>query len=305
MIKGEKIWLNGKLVPWEDVKVHIVSETFSYGLGVFEGIRCYKTDRGLAIFRLREHMERFLNSAKVLFLTIPYSVDALVQAAREAVKANDFAHGCYIRPMAYLSTYGETGWDFRKASVDVAIAVWDWGSYIDKRAQTEGMRVKTSSYTRHHPNVSMTKSKANANYLNFILAKGEALRMGFDEALLLDVNGFVAEGPVENIFMVRNGDIFTPPLAYILDGITRDTVLKIAEDDGILTREEFMTRDQLYTSDEVFFCGTAAEITPVREIDLISIGSGKPGPITRHLIERFFNIVLAKEKEYLNWLSFV
>lgn len=305
MIKGKKIWLNGAMVPWDNVKVHIISDTFSYGIGVFEGIRCYRTDKGLAIFRLRDHMERFLNSAKALFLTIPYSVDELVLAAREAVMANDFEQGCYLRPMAYVSTYAETGWDFRKASVDVAIAVWDWGAYMSQEAKAEGMRVKTSSYTRHHPNVFMTKSKSNANYLNFILAKGEALRMGFDEALLLDVNGFVAEGPVENIFMVKGGTIFTPPLTYILGGITRDTLLKIAQDDGIFVRQEFMTRDQLYTSDEVFFCGTAAEITPVREIDFISIGKGKPGPITTHMTKRFFDVVLAREDNYLNWLSFV
>jgi branched-chain amino acid aminotransferase len=305
MIKGEKIWLNGELVLWDQVKVHIVSETFSYGMGVFEGIRCYSTGKGLAVFRLHEHMERFLSSAKILFLTVPYSTDELVSAVRETVKANHFERGCYIRPMAYVSTYGETGWDFRKSAIDVAIAVWDWGAYISEKAQAEGMRIKTSSYTRHHPNILMTKSKSNANYLNFILAKGEALRMGFDDALLLDVNGFVAEGPVANVFMVKKGEILTPPLAYILGGITRDTVLTLAKDEGLICREEFITRDQLYTADEVFFCGTAVEITPVREIDFIAVGQGKPGPITKHLRERFFGTVRGQDDRYQEWLSFV
>jgi branched-chain amino acid aminotransferase len=304
MIKGKKIWLNGKMVDWEEVKVHIISETFSYGYGVFEGIRCYKTDGGRAVFRLREHMERLINSARVLFLNIPYSLDDLIRAAHETVKANDFEE-CYIRPMVYVSTYGETTWDFRKAAVDVAIAIWDWGVYINDKALTEGIRVKTSSYTRHHVNVNMTKSKANGNYLNFALARGEALRMGFNEALLLDVNGFVAEGPVENVFMVKRGEMITPPLAYILEGITRDSILTIAKDQGINCREEFFTRDQLYIANEAFFCGTAAEVTPVCEVDYITIGSGKPGPITKKLSNLFFDVVRGRNEKYLKWLSLV
>jgi len=304
MIKGGKIWLNGRLVDWEHVKVHIVSETFNYGYGVFEGIRCYETKGGRAIFRLRDHMERLIRSARVLFLNIPYSQDDLIQAAREAVKANDFKE-CYLRPMVYISSYGESTWDFRKASVDVAIAVWDWGTYINEKALTEGIRVKTSSYTRHHVNVNMTKSKANGNYMNFCLARGEALRLGFDEALLLDVNGFVAEGPVENVFMIKRGEIITPPLSCILEGLTRDSVLKLAADQGILCREEFFTRDHLYGAEEVFFCGTAAEVTPVSEIDYITIGSGKPGPITKKLSDLFFDVVHGRKEKYTEWLSFV
>jgi len=304
MIKGKKIWVNGRLIGWDEAKVHIVSETFSYGLGVFEGIRCYNTERGQAIFRLRDHLQRLQNSAKLVFLKIPFSTDDLLDAARETVMANDFRE-CYVRPMVYISSYGETGWDFRSAVVDVAIAVWDWGAYLGEKSKIEGMRVKTSSYTRHHPNVFMTKSKANANYLNFILAKGEALRLGFDEALLLDVNGFVAEGPVENVFMVKKGEVITPPLAYILEGITRDTVLQIGKNAGICCREECITRDQLYTADEVFFCGTAAEVTPVREIDFITIGSGSPGPITKELTRLFFDVVRGKDPRYLSWLCFV
>jgi branched-chain amino acid aminotransferase len=304
MIKGKKIWLNGSLADWEDVKVHIVSETFSYGYGVFEGIRCYKTQKGRAIFRLSEHMERLINSARILFLNIPYSRGNLIQGAKEAVRANDFEQ-CYLRPMVYVSTYGESTWDFRKAKVDVAIAVWDWGAYLNEKALVEGIRVKTSSYTRHHVNVNMTKSKANANYLNFALARGEALRMGFDEALLLDVNGFVAEGPVENIFMVKRGELITPPLIHILEGITRDSVLTIAQNQGLSCREELFTRDQLYTADEVFFCGTAAELTPVAEIDYIAIGTGKPGPITKKLSNLFFEIVHGTDEKYLEWLTYV
>ncbi|MDB4444233.1 branched-chain amino acid transaminase [bacterium] len=301
MIKGKKIWLNGAVVDWGEVTVHIVSDTFSYGYGVFEGIRCYRTDEGRAIFRLREHIERLFNSAKVMFLNIPYAQDDLIDAAREAVKANDFEE-CYLRPMVYISTYGETTWDFRDASVDVAIAVWDWGEYIDKKALTEGIRIKTTSYTRHHINVAMTKSKSNANYTNFILARGEALRAGFDEALLLDVNGCVAEGPVENVFMVKKGEIITPPLTYILEGITRDSVLTLARDQGIPCREVFFTRDQLYNADEVFFAGTAAEITPVTNIDDIAVGSGKPGPITRKITNLFFDAVHGKDEGYSGWL---
>jgi len=301
MIKGKKIWLNGTVVDWGEVTVHIVSDTFSYGYGVYEGIRCYATDEGRAVFRLREHIERLFNSARVMYLNIPYDQNELIDAARQAVKANDFKE-CYLRPMVYISTYGETTWDFRDASVDVAIAVWDWGEYIDKKALTEGLRIKTSSYTRHHINVAMTKSKANANYTNFILARGEALRAGFDEALLLDVNGCVAEGPVENVFMVKKGEIITPPLTYILEGITRDSVLTLARDQGIPCREVFFTRDQLYNADEVFFAGTAAEITPVTNIDDITVGTGKPGPITGKIMNLFFDTVHGKDESYSGWL---
>jgi branched-chain amino acid aminotransferase len=304
MVKGKKIWLNGKIVDWDQGVVHIISDTFSYGYGVFEGIRCYKTSKGSAVFRLHEHMERLINSGRVLFLNIPYSRDELVEAAREAVGANDFEE-CYLRPMVYVSTYAESTWDFRKARVDVAIAVWDWGNYMNESALSEGIRVKTSSYTRHHVNIHMTKAKANANYLNFILARGEALRLGFEEALLLDVNGCVAEGPVENVFMVKDGELITPPLTFILQGITRDSVLTLARGLGMKCREELFTRDQLYTADEVFFAGTAAELTPVREIDFIGIGTGKPGPITRKLSTLFFDVVHGKEEVYSNWLTLV
>lgn len=302
MIKGKKIWLNGKIVDWDNVKVHIVSDTFSYGYGVFEGIRCYKTDEGPAVFRLAEHIARLKNSARLLYLNIPFANDELIAAALAAVRVNDF-EACYIRPMAYISSYGETGWDFRKAQVDVAIAVWDWGNYLKGDARTRGLRVKTSSYRRHHIDVNPTKAKANANYLNFIQARAEALRSGFDEALLLDVNGFVAEGPVENIFMVRKGELITPPLTYILEGITRDSILTIAKDRGITCREEFFTRDQLYSADEVFFCGTAAEVAAVREIDHIGIGSGEPGAITQQLTELFFAAAHGRDARYAEWLS--
>jgi branched-chain amino acid aminotransferase len=304
MIKGKKIWLNGELVAWDEVKVHIISDTFNYGYGVFEGIRCYKTEQGRAIFRLKEHIERLINSARILFLNIPYSSDELMKATKEAVKANDFDQ-CYIRPLVYISTYAQSTWDFRKALVDVAIAVWDWGHYINPKVLTEGLRVKTSSYSRHHINSVMTKAKANANYINFCLARGEALRAGFDEGLLLDVNGFVAEGPVENIFMVKGGEIITPPLTYVLEGITRASVLNLATDQGIHCREEYFTRDQLYTAEEAFFCGTAAEITPICEVDYISIGSGKPGPLTKRITDLFFSTVHGKQKKFQSWLTFI
>jgi branched-chain amino acid aminotransferase len=304
MIKGKKIWLNGKIVDWDEAKIHIISDTFSYGYGCFEGIRCYKTEKGQAVFRLPEHIDRLFNSARILFLNIPYSKDDLITAVLESVRANDFS-SCYVRPLVYVSTYAESTWDFRKAKVDVAIAVWDWGDYMNKDALTNGIRVKTSSYTRHHVNVIMTKAKANANYINFILARGEALRAGFDEALLLDVNGCVAEGPVENIFMAKKGELITPPLTYILEGITRDSVLTLAKDQGIACREECFTRDQLYSAQEVFFCGTAAEVTPIREIDYISIGNGKVGPVTKKIMDLFFNVAHGKVEKYYEWLHFV
>jgi branched-chain amino acid aminotransferase len=304
MIKGKKIWLDGDMVNWDDAKVHIVSDTFNHGYGVFEGIRCYKTERGRGVFRLREHIERLFNSAKILFLKIPYSPDTLTSAVIESIKANDF-EACYVRPIVYISTYGESTWDFRKARVNVAIAVWDWGYYMREDALTNGIRVKTSSYSRHHINVAMTKAKANANYINFILARGEALRAGFDEALLLDVNGCVAEGPVENVFMVKEGKMVTPPLTYILEGITRDSILQLARNEGIECQEQFFTRDQLYSADEIFFCGTAAEVTPVREIDDIPIGKERPGDITRKIMSLFFDVAHGKVENYFKWLSFV
>lgn len=292
------------MVDWEEAKIHIISDTFSYGYGCFEGIRCYMTSKGQAIFRLQEHIDRLLNSARILFFNIPYTREEIVAAVMQSVRANDFK-ACYIRPVIYVSTYGENTWDFRKAKVDVAIAVWDWGTYLKKDAIENGIRVKTSSYNRHHLNVTTTKAKANANYMNFIFARGEALRSGFDEALLLDVNGCVAEGPVENVFMVRRSEIITPPRTYILEGITRDSILTLAKDEGIRCREEFFTRDQLYIADEAFFCGTAAEITPIREIDYITIGNGEVGSVTRKIIVLFFAVVQGKVERYLNWLSFV
>ena len=304
MIKGKKIWLNGEMVEWEEATVHVVSETFSYGYGVFEGIRCYSTEKGSAVFRLREHMERLIASARSLYMSIPYSLDELMIAARETISANGF-NECYLRPYAYVSSFGACKWDFSQAKVDVAIAAWDWGNYISEEALSNGIRVKTSSHARHHPNAIMTKSKANGNYINFILARGEALRDGFDEALLLDMNGFVAEGPVENVFAVKKGKLFTPPLSYILEGITRDSIITLARDLSIPYGEEFFARDYIYNADEVFFCGTAAEITPVCEIDHIKIGSGKPGDLTTALSRLFFDAVHGKSDHYADWLSFV
>ena len=302
MIKGTRIWRNGEMVDWEEVTVHIISETFSYGIGVFEGIRCYQTDQGPAVFRLREHIQRLLNSGKILYLQIPYSAEELQAAVTETVRANKF-QACYVRPMVYISTYGGSTWDLRTAKVDVAVAAWDWGQYIDDRTKDKGLRVKTSSYTRHHPNVHMTKAKANANYLNFALARGEALRAGFDEALLLDPQGLVAEGPVENVFMVKEGRIMTPPLTSILEGITRDTVLRLAEEAGLECREAPFSRDQILTADEAFFCGTAAEVAPIGEIDEVTIGQGRPGPITLKIKELFFRAALGRDEKHSDWLT--
>ena len=304
IIKGKKIWLNGKMVDWEEAKVHIISDTFCYGYGVFEGIRCYKTGEGRAVFRLRDHLERLIKSGLVLYLNIAYSLDELTEAVHETVKANQFEE-CYIRPMVYVSSYYESGGDFRNIVPDVAIAVWDWGHYYDEKTLTKGIRVKTASYARHHVNIHMTKSKAFANYLNFALARGEAIRAGFREGLLLDTNGCVAEGSVDNVFMVKKGELITPPLTHILAGITRDSVMMIAKDQGIPCREELFTRDQLYMADEVFFTGTAAEIAPISEVDYIQIGDGTPGPITKELAELFFDAARGNNENYSQWLSFV
>ena len=303
MIKGTRIWHNGDMKDWDQVKVHIVSETFSYGVGVFEGIRCYKTGKGPAVFRLREHLERLKNSGRILYFNIPYSVDQLEKAVLDTVRANGF-QACYIRPMVYISTYGESTWDFRTAKIDVAVAVWDWGGYMDGEEGAKGLRVKTSSHTRHHPNIHMTKAKANANYLNFALARGEALRAGCDEALLLDPQGHVAEGPVENVFMVKKGVVYTPPLTNILEGITRDTVLTLAQDQGFQCREEFFSRDWLLTADEAFFCGTAAEVTPIAELDHQPLGQC-PGPVTARIRELFFQAAEGRSTEHQEWLSYV
>ncbi|MBU4266790.1 MAG: branched-chain amino acid transaminase [Candidatus Altiarchaeales archaeon] len=298
----DKIWMNGKLVDWKDAKIHVLTHALHYGSGVFEGIRCYKTDRGPAVFRLREHMKRLENSAKIYMKEIPYSVDELCKATKDLIKANKL-DACYIRPIAYRG-YGEMGLNPTNAPVDVTIAVWPWGTYLGEDGLKNGIRAKISSFQRISPNILPSGAKASGQYINSILAKLEALDTGYDEAILLDSRGFVSEGPGENLFMVKDGIIYTPPEhASILAGITRDAVMKMARDMGYEVKEIDITRGMLYLADEAWFTGTAAELTPIREIDGRKIG--KPGPITKKLQEKFFDTVKGKVKEYEDWLDYV
>ena len=298
----DKIWMNGKLVDWKDAKIHVLTHALHYGSGVFEGIRCYKTDRGPAVFRLKEHMKRLENSAKMYMKKIPYSVDELCKATKDLIKANKL-DACYIRPIAYRG-YGEMGLNPTNAKVDVAIAVWPWGTYLGEEGLKNGIRAKISSFQRISPNILPSGAKASGQYINSILAKLEVLDVGYDEAIMLDSRGFVSEGPGENLFMVKDGVIYTPPEhASILAGITRDAVMKMARDMGYEVKETDITRGMLYLADEAFFTGTAAELTPIREIDGRKIG--KPGPITKKLQEKFFDTVKGKAKEYEDWLDYV
>lgn len=298
----QKIWMDGKLVEWGEAKVHVLTHALHYGSGVFEGIRCYKTVKGPAVFRLREHMERLHNSAKVYFMEIPYSVQELSNATKELIKANGLEE-CYIRPIVFRG-YGEMGLNPTNAPIQTAIAVWPWGTYLGEEGLKKGIRAKISSLQRINPNMLPTKAKCTANYANSILAKLEALNAGYDEAILLDYRGLVSEGPGENLFIVKDGVIYTPPEhASILEGITRDSAIKIARDLGYEAVVTDMTRGCLYVADEAFFTGTAAEITPIREIDGYKIG--KPGKITRAIQDKFFKITKGKEKKYEPWLDFV
>lgn len=297
---GKAIWMDGKLVPWQEANVHILTHTLHYGLSLFEGIRLYKTRKGPAIFRLADHIERLFRSALIAKMEIPFSRDEMEQAVLDTVKANGYEE-CYIRPLVYLGL-GKRGLNNIGAPVHVSVAVWPWGAYLGEEGLKKGIRAKTSSYTRHHVNVSLTKAKIAGNYVNSQLAKREVVELGFDEAVLLDPQGYVAEGTGENIFIVRGGALKTPPLGAVLEGLTRDSVMVIARDQGLKVREELFTRDELYISDEAFFTGTAAEITPIREIDLRPIGPGKPGPVTKSIQETFFRVVKGEEDRYESWL---
>jgi branched-chain amino acid aminotransferase len=297
----EKIWMDGKFVPWNDAKVHVLAHTLHYGTGVFEGIRCYKTDMGSAVFRLKEHVDRLFGSMHILQMDCPFTREQVFNAILETVRVNKI-DACYIRPLAFIG-YGAMGVFPKENPVNVIIAVWPWGSYLGDEGMKNGIRVKISSFSRPHINATMVRAKAVANYANSLLAKREALKDGYDEAVLLDTDGYVAEGSGENIFMVRNGKIKTPPLTAILEGITRDTVIQLAQEHGISLVEERFTRDELYLADEAFFTGTAAEITPIREVDNRKIGSGKPGPITQKLQAAFFDIVHGRDKEHTAWLA--
>lgn len=297
------IWMDGKMVPWREANVHVLTHTLHYGMGVFEGERAYKTDKGTAIFRLGQHTDRLFRSAHIMGMKIPFSKDEINEATLAAVRENNL-ESAYIRPMCF---YGSEGMGLRADNLKVhcSIAAWEWGSYLGEENMQKGIRIRTSSYTRHHVNISMCKAKANGHYINSMLALTEALRDGYDEALLLDVNGFVTEGSGENIFMVRDGVIYTPDLTSALEGITRDSIITIAEDEGYQVVEKQITRDEVYIADEAFFTGSAAEVTPIRELDNRQIGDGKRGPVTEKIQAAFFDIVAGKLNKYNNWLDFV
>ena len=299
----ETIWMNGSLVKWDDAKVHVLTHSLHYGTGVFEGIRCYKTDGGPAVFRLREHVDRFFDSAHILQMEMPFTREAVTEGVLETIRRNKI-DACYIRPLAYIG-YGAMGVYPKDNPIEVSIAVWPWGSYLGEEGMQNGIRVKISSYSRPHVNATMVRSKTTANYANSLLAKREALKDGYDEAVLLDTDGYVAEGSGENIFMVRKGVIKTPPLTSILEGITRETIMQLAAERGMRVVEERFTRDELYIADEAFFSGTAAEITPIREVDNRVIGRGKPGPVTKQLQTAFFDIVHGRDNKHEEWLTYV
>jgi branched-chain amino acid aminotransferase len=302
--KTERVWHNGKLIAWDDANVHILTHTLHYGLGVFEGIRCYRSDDGRSnVFRLKEHVERLHLSAKIVEIDMTYSRDQIEAAILDTLRANRMAEG-YIRPIVYLGA-GAMGLLPKDNPTQIAIIVWPWGAYLGEEGLERGIRAKVSSYTRHHPNVSMTKSKTCGDYVNSILAKREVTRQGYDEAILLDVNGLVAECSGENVFIVRRGVLKTPPLVSVLEGITRDSVIRIARDKGIEVVEQSLTRDEVYCADEVFLTGTAAELTPVREVDDRQIGAGSRGPITKTIQSTFFDAVHGRDRKYESWLTSV
>lgn len=299
----DKIWMNGTFVKWDDAKVHILTHSMHYGTAVFEGIRCYKTDAGSAVFRLQEHVNRLFESAHICQMEMPFTREAVAEAILETIRVNKI-DACYIRPLAYLG-YGAMGIFPKENPVQISVAVWPWGSYLGEEGLNNGIRVKISSYTRPHVNSTMVRSKTTANYANSLLAKREALKDGYDEAMLLDTDGYVAEGSGENVFMVRKGVIKTPPLTSILEGITRETIIALAAECGMKLVEERFTRDELYVADEAFFTGTAAEITPIREVDNRTIGTGRPGPITKALQTAYFDCVYGREGRHKNWLTYV
>lgn len=295
------IWYDGKMVPWREATTHVLTHSLHYGLAVFEGLRAYKTVEGTAIFRLREHTERLFNSARIFMMEIPYTLQQLEEAQREVVRANKL-EACYIRPLVFYGSE-KMGVSPKGAQVHVAIAAWPWGAYLGEEGLQRGIRVKTSSYARHHINVSMVRSKTAGHYVNSILANLEAVNLGYDEALLLDTQGFVAEGAGENLFIVRDGQIFEPQMVSGLIGITRRSVIDIARDLGYEVRAIPMTRDDVYLADEAFFTGTAAEVTPIREVDGRPIGKGVRGPITEKIQAAFFDVVNGRNPKYKHWLS--
>ncbi|WP_297461217.1 branched-chain amino acid transaminase [Ferrovum sp.] len=297
------LWLDGRYIPWRTANTHVLTHSLHYGMAVFEGVRAYQTTEGTALFRLREHTERLLRSAHILQIPVPFTLETLMDAQCQVVAQNHLKEG-YIRPLVYLGSE-KMGVSPRGAQTHVAIAAWPWGAYLGEEALQQGIRVKVSSYTRHHPNITLCKAKASGNYMNSILANNEATADGYDEALLLDVEGFVAEGSGENLFMVKRGVLYTPDLSSALEGITRDSIIQLAQERGITVLERRISRDELYTADEVFFTGTAAEVTPIREIDRRVIGQGTRGPLTEKLQSAYFDCVKGRAPAHRDWLTFL
>lgn len=297
------IWFNGNLVEWRKAQTHVLTHTLHYGMGVFEGVRAYETQNGTAIFRLQDHTKRLFNSAKITGMHLPFTMEEINQAHIEVVKANKLA-SCYFRPMAFYGS-NKLGVAPDQNDVQVIVAAWPWGAYLGEEGMQKGIRVQISSFTRHHPNITMIKAKANGNYMNSIMANTEATRNGYDEAIMLDSNGFVAEGSGENIFIVNDGKLYTPALDAALDGITRSTVMAIAADMNLTVTEKHITRDEVYCADEVFFTGTAAEVTPIREVDGRVIGCGSRGTLTTEIQQRYFDIVHGKNTKYESWLTYI
>ncbi|MFO8031090.1 MAG: branched-chain amino acid transaminase [Desulfohalobiaceae bacterium] len=299
--KTNMIWFDGQFVPWDQAQVHVLTHTLHYGAGVFEGLRSYEcSDGSAAIFRLEEHVERLFDSARIIQMEIPFSPQEVQEAIVNTLKTNKLKVG-YVRPLAFIGS-GGMGVYPGKNPVHLIIAVWSWGAYLGEEALQKGIRVKTSSFNRHHVNVMMTKAKVCGNYVNSVLAKNEALADGYDEALLLDVQGYVSEASGENLFIVKKGELKTPPLGSILSGITRNAVITLARDMGYQVLEQSFTRDEIYTADEAFFTGTAAELTPIRELDHRKIGAGKAGPVTQLLQQEFFSVVRGENLKYAGWL---
>jgi branched-chain amino acid aminotransferase len=303
-VTGETIWLDGEFVAWDEARVHVLTHSLHYGLGVFEGIRCYRTaDDRSAVFRLPEHMRRLYDSAKINLLEVPFKLEHLNDVVLECLRRNNLSEG-YIRPLVFIGD-GAMGLNPGDNAIRVAVIAWEWGKYLGEEGMAQGIRAKVSTFARHHVNAKMTNGKTCGDYVNSILAKREALLDGYDEAIMLDTQGFVSECSGENIFVVRGGKIRTPPLGTILDGITRATVIELARNRGMDVEEATITRDDLYIADEIFLTGTAAEVTPIREIDHRTIGSGKRGPITGELQAAFFDIVEARDKQYADWLTYL
>jgi len=297
------IWFDGEMVPWREAQTHVLTHTLHYGMGVFEGVRAYKTERGPAIFRLEDHTERLFRSARILNMEMPYDRATLNEAQRAAVRENGL-DSAYLRPMCFLGSEG-MGLRADNLRTHVIVAAWSWGAYLGDEGMERGIRIKTSSFTRHHVNITMCKAKANGNYMNSMLALQEAVACGYDEAMLLDPEGYVAEGSGENIFLVRDGVLYTPELTSALEGITRDTVIQLADEIGVEVREKRITRDEVYIADEAFFTGTAAEVTPIREVDNRPIGVGSRGPITERLQSMYFDQVMGRRDTHPEWLSYV